>query len=245
MVSTKDEFTDYQLTDDQIRKVLHEPVAPYVVNVYNTLMHLVEGLVLAAIFYVITIQPHITPIIISNLIICLVVVISSWHGYITYNQYSVMRASILNTIIPIGFGVAQVALVLTISQPIYIFTLFLIPCFVIIIIQYWENINKHNKPIAFKIWKAHFKDIGSQFAKDFFDELRRYEKESVSKIYYLTLFLVILTLFNYFFPLNLEIKSYISFIILLSIFIIGMSFADLNRFLKKSEKLRKYGSEEW
>jgi len=76
-----------------------------------------------------------------------------------------MRASILNTIIPIGFGLAQVALVLTISQPIYIFTLFLIPCFVIIIIQYWENINKHNKPIAFKIWKAHFKDIGPQFAK--------------------------------------------------------------------------------
>jgi len=45
VANTEDELTDYQLTDDQIRKVLHEPVAPYVVNVYNTLMHLVEGLV--------------------------------------------------------------------------------------------------------------------------------------------------------------------------------------------------------
>ena len=63
MKSSEDELTDYQL-----KKVLHEPLAPYLASAYNTLTHLVQGLVLAAIFYV-SIQQQITPPIACNLLI--------------------------------------------------------------------------------------------------------------------------------------------------------------------------------
>jgi hypothetical protein len=75
--------SEYELTDEQLRKVLHEPVGPYVLEAYNTELHLVEGLVLAALFYVITIQPHITLPIVCNLIICVGFVITFWYGILT------------------------------------------------------------------------------------------------------------------------------------------------------------------
>jgi len=53
---SEDERSEDELTDYQLRKVLHEPVAPHLTHVYTTLTHLVQGLVLAAIFYVISIQ---------------------------------------------------------------------------------------------------------------------------------------------------------------------------------------------
>jgi len=52
--------SDDELSERHYRKVLHEPLAPYVVNTYNTLTHLVQSLVLAAIFYVLTTLPPIT-----------------------------------------------------------------------------------------------------------------------------------------------------------------------------------------
>ncbi len=75
------------LTDDQVRKIMHEPVGPYVVSAYTTIMHLVQGLVLAALFYAITLQPQITLIIIGKVIISIGIVITIWHNVLTNTQY--------------------------------------------------------------------------------------------------------------------------------------------------------------
>jgi hypothetical protein len=233
--------SEYELTDEQLRKVLHEPVGPYVLEAYNTELHLVEGLVLAALFYIITIQPHITLPIVCNLIICVGFVITFWYGILTNSQYgSAMRASVFNTIIPILFGVFQVMLALAVAQPVYIFTLLVIPIFLVAIVQFLDHINKHKNPQALKIWKGQYKEIGSQFAEDLFEEFRKFEKETMQKLVYLTIVLGILTLFNYYFPLNLTIKTYISFILIGILLIIGNYF-DLNRYFNNSEKLKKYG----
>ena len=85
--------------------------------------------------------------------------------------------------------------------------------------QYFDYIQKHNDPQALKIWKGHFKEIGSQFAQDLFEEFTRFEKETMIKLFYLTIILGMITLFNYFFPLNFEIKTYINFIVNRNIFI--------------------------
>lgn len=235
MKGSENEPTDYQL-----KLVLHEPLAPYLTHAYNTLMHLVQGLALAALFFVISIQEHFTLAIICNLIISLGVVITIWHNYITNNQYNVIRASSLNTLIPIVLGICQCALVLSIAQPIYIFTLLLIPVFIMVMLQLMDHINKHKNPVALKIWKEHYKDIGPQFAQDLFHEFKRYEKDELSKVFFLTISLVILTLFNYYFPLNLDIKTYISFVIV-GVFIVMAAYFDLNRFFNDSERLKKYG----
>ena len=233
--------SEYELTDEQLRKVLHEPVGPYVLEAYNTELHLVEGLVLAALFYIVTIQPHITLPIVCNLIICVGFVITFWYGILTNSQYgSAMRASVFNTIIPLLFGVFQVILALAVAQPIYIFTLLVIPIMLVSLYQFWDHVKKHSDPQALKVWKGHFKDIGSQFTEDLFGEFRSYEKEQMQRLIYLTISLFILSLFNVFFPLNLDIKTYISFIIIGTFLIIGNYF-DLNRYFNNSEKLQKYG----
>jgi hypothetical protein len=234
MKRSEDELTDYKL-------VLHEPVAPYVVHSYNMLMHLVQGLVLAALFFVISEQEHFTLPLLCNLIICLGIMVSLWYNFLTNNQYgSAMRASVLNTLIPILLGVFQVGLALAITQSIYLFTLLMVPIFITVMIQLVDHINKHKNPQSLEIWKEHYKELGSQFAQDLFGELKRYEKDQLHKVFKLTISLGILTLFNYFFPLSLEIKTYISFIIV-GIFIVLSVYFDLNHFFNDSEKLKKYG----
>jgi len=233
--------SDDELSERHYRKVLHEPLAPYVVNTYNTLTHLVQSLVLAAIFYVLTTLPPITLLIVCNLIICLTLVIFVWYIYLTTSQYFVIRASPFNTIIPVTLGFTQVALALNIDQPIYIFTFFLIPVFIIFLGQIVDNILKDSKPMAFEIWSEHFRELGTQFAQDMFDEYRRYQKVGLRNGILGIILIGLLTLFNYFFPLNLTIKGYISFIAVILIFVFMMNNSDMNDHLNKSEKLKKYG----
>jgi hypothetical protein len=240
----RSEYEDFEdeLTVRHYRKVLHEPLAPYVTQTYNTLMHLVQGLVLAAIFYVISIHwGQLTPLIVLNLIICIGGLISLWYSYNTNTQYFIMRATILTTTIPIAMGISQVGLALSVASPIYIFTLFIIPPYILIIIQFWDNIKKHNDPLAWEMWKEHFRELGSKFTRDFFDEIKRYETEGIRRMSYLAILIGILTLFNYYFPLNLTIKGYISFIAIILIFIFMMNNSDMNDHLNRSEKLKKYG----
>ena len=242
MARSEDEDFEDELTERHYRKVLHEPLAPYVTQTYNTLMHLVQGLVLAAIFYVISIHwGQLTPLIVLNLIICIGGLISLWFSYNTNTQYFIMRATILTTAIPVVMGISQVGLALSVASPIYIFTFFIIPVYIVLVIQFWDNIRKHKEPIAWEMWKEHFRELGSKFALDFFDEIRRYEIENIRLMSYLVTFLGILTLFNYYFPLNLTIKGYISFITIMTIFAFTMNRTMMSNYLNRSEKLKKYG----
>ena len=157
MARSEDEDFEDELTERHYRKVLHEPLAPYVTQTYNTLMHLVQGLVLAAIFYVISIHwGQLTLLIVCNLIICVGGLISLWYSYNTNTQYFIMQATILTTTIPVAMGISQVGLALSVASPIYIFTLFIIPPYILIIIQFWDNIKKHNDPIAWECGKNTF-----------------------------------------------------------------------------------------
>ena len=236
-----DEGLTDELTGDQLRKLMHEPVGPYVIEAYTTVMHLVQGLVLAALFYVITIQPQITPIIVFKVAICVGIVITIWHSVLTNTQYgSTIRGSIYNTVLPIFWGVFQLILAFSFDFPLYIFLLLMIPIFVIAILHTWDHVIKNRRPQAFKIWKAHFKGFNPQFVQDLFDEFTRFEKDTVVKILYFTIALGVLTAFNYFITWNLEIQTYISLTII-GIFIIMATYSDLNRFFNNSEKLKKYG----
>lgn len=231
------------LTDIQLRKVLHEPVGPYVVSAYTTVMHLVQAFVLAALFYMITIQSSINPIIILKIAISVGIVIGIWHHVLTNTQYgSALRASIYNTLFPVAWGFFQILLIFAVNHPIYIFTLLTIPIFAVSVIHEWDHIKKHKKPQAFKIWKGHFKEFDPQFVKDLFDVFTGYEKDQLTKVSYFLTVLAVLTVFNYFISWNLEIQTYISLIIV-GIFIIMAIYFDLNRFLNNSEKLQKYGYE--
>jgi D-ribose pyranose/furanose isomerase RbsD len=241
MARTEDELSENELTKRQYKKVLHEPMAPYLASVYNILTHLIQGLVLAALFFVMSIQTQITPLVLSNLIISFGFVVVIWHTFINHNQYIVMRISVIDTLLPIILAICQVTLALAINQPIYIHTLLIFPIIIMLEIIALNAYIKNKDPMALEIFKEHFKDLGTQFAQDFYDEFRNFEEITIKRNM-ITLFIIlsILTIFNYFAPLNLTIKTYISTIVV-GIIIILIGYYDLNRYFNNSKKLKKYG----
>jgi len=232
--------SENELEDYELKNVLHKPLAPYVASMNGILIHLVQGLVLAALFYVISIQEHWTPLLLGSLIISFGLVIGIWYNYITNNQYHVMRITIMDVIIPIVLAVFQCALALAINQPIYVFTLLVITINIMIEFIYLNSYIKNKDSLALGIFKEHYKKLEFQFAQNVYDEFIRFHIVSMKSVFLFIIILGILTLFDYYFPLNLEIKSYISFIII-GIFLIMGVYYDLNRFFNNSEKLKKYG----
>jgi hypothetical protein len=233
--------SEVDLKDEQLEIVLHEPVAPYLSSTLNIINHLIHGLVLAAIFYVITIYwGQLTLPIVCNLIYCIGFVIVNWHSNMIYQQYIVARVSIFETILPIIAGIFLCVLALSVAQPIYIFTLLIIPIKITIVLMLWNQNRKNKDPIAFKIWKEHYKKLGSEFAQDMFDEFRKVGETGLRVTFFIIICISILTLFNYFVPIDSAIKTYISFIILVT-FLILISYFDLNHAFNNSEKLKKYG----
>jgi hypothetical protein len=229
------------LKDDQLKKVLHEPIAPYLSSTYNILNHLVEGLVLAAILYVISIHwGQLTLPIVLNIIYCVGLVFVIWYSNIIYQQYVVARASAFEIIIPIIIGIFQCVLALAVALPIYIFTLLVIPIKASLLFLIWNQNRKNKDPLAVKIWIEHYKALGSQFAQDMFYEFTKYGNSQQRLMVPIIIIIGILTIFNYFFPLDSAIKTYISFIILIT-FLILSTYFDLNHFFNHSEKLKKYG----
>ncbi|MBM4241984.1 MAG: hypothetical protein FJ150_10055 [Euryarchaeota archaeon] len=226
--------------DRQLKKVLHEPMALYLTLTYNTLVSLVQGFVLGAIFYIISIQQNIDILIICNMVICFLMAVFVWHNYIVHNQFIVIRASIFDTLIPITLGITQSLLALAIPKPIYIFTFILIFVVVILIFSLLNVFIKNNDPAALEVFKEHLKEQGPEFAEDLYEEIRNFEKQSMSNAGYIVIFFSILTAFNYFMPLSMEIKTYISTIVT-GFLIIQMYRYDLNYYLNRSKKLEKYG----
>jgi hypothetical protein len=224
----------------QLKKVLHEPMALYLTLTYNTLISLVQGFVLGAIFYVITIQQNIDTLIICNLAISFLFAVFVWHSYIIHNQFIVIRASITDTLIPIGLGISQSLLALSIPKLIYIFTFVLIFVIIMLIFSLLNVFIKNKDPVALEVFKEHLKEQGPDFAEDLYEEIRNFEKQSIRNSSYIVVWFSILTAFNYFIPINMEIKAYISTIVI-GFFILVMCRYDLNHYLNRSKKLEKYG----
>lgn len=233
--------SEINLYEQQWKKVLHEPIAPYLTSSYNIQNNLVEGLVLAVTFMV-TFQywGQMNLPILLKIFYCIGFVIVMWHNSLLYQQYIVTRISFFEKIIPIMIGVFQCFLALSVAQPIYIFTLIIIPLKSLLVINLFVLYRKHKNPISFEIWKEHYRTLGSDFAQDMYDEYVKSLRSTVRQVFIVIILISILTLFNYFAPLDSAIKTYISFIILV-IFLIMSTYFDLNYSFNNSEKLKKYG----
>ena len=224
-----------------LTKVLHEPLAPYLANVYNNLTHLIQGLVLAAIFYVISIQESITFPVALNIIISFGFVIVIWHSFIMHNQYIAIRASIFDTLLPIVLAVFQCILALAVTQPIYIHTFLIFPIMIMLEFIMLNAYIKNKNQLALKVFEEHFKELGSAFAKEFYIEFRNFEKLTIkNRMRLVFIILIFLNIFNFYFPFTLDLKTYFNFIVV-GIIIILMGYFDVNRFFNKSKKLGKYG----
>lgn len=106
----------------KLKKVLHEPVAPYFANMYNTLISIVQGVALGSLFCIISSQKDLNRLIVCKSIITLLVMCTIWHRYVTHTQYIAWRLGIFDTLIPILFAMLQFLLVLAIPISIFYFS---------------------------------------------------------------------------------------------------------------------------
>jgi len=122
-------------TQLNLKTVLHEPITPYSTNAYNTLISVIQGIALAALFYIINesivkLKPasfdisFVCRIVLAFLLICLI-----WHRYIVHDQYIAWRLTVFDTIIPMVFALLQIFLILSIPKSPFLFPLCLASLF--------------------------------------------------------------------------------------------------------------------
>ena len=225
----------------QLKKVLHEPIAPYLASTYTTVTHLTQGVVLGALFYIISIQEHLDILIAFKVFPVFLTICVIWHSYLLYIQYTAWRAGICDTVIPIVFAIFQSLLILTIPSTSFIFAL----CFTFIpIIGFFAYLNvfvKSGAPHIIELFKEHFKEQGSEFAESLYLEVRGFSKDAMVAMSITAAVWGILAALNYYIQaLSEEIKTYLFTIVSSSILMLLLRY-DLRYKLNKSEKLKAYG----
>lgn len=225
----------------QLKKILHEPIAPYLADTYNVVIHLVHGVVLGALFYIISIQENFDILIAFKVFVVFLLVCLIWHSYLVHNLYGAWRIGIFDTIIPLVFALSQCLLVLAIPKNIFIFSLFFTIIPIIGFFAYLNAFIRLGEPEAIELYKEHFKDQGTEFAESLYLELRSFDKGAMVSMVIIAAVLGVITALSYYIQaLSEEIKTYIVIIIILLLFIL-LSRYDLKYKLNKSEKLKKYG----
>ncbi len=217
----------------ELKKVLHEPVAPYFANTYNTLISVVQGLALGALLY--TVKSEFNLLIVPKSIVTFGVICVIWHRYVINIQYLAWSLSFFDTLIPMCFALGQFWLILTIPKTAFDFSLAII-CLSILGFFAYLNATLRLKGTELKeLLDEHFMD--KTFSKHFFRELYSFEKGAMVFMIVMFIVSVILTAVNHFInSFSEEVKTYVITVVL-GLMILIMIRYDLRH---KLEKLKKY-----
>lgn len=225
------------------RQVLYEPIAPYFANTYNTLVSVVQGVALAALFYIFS-KEEFNPLIISKCIVAFGVICIIWHRFVVHTQYIAWRLTSIDTLIPMSFAMIQFGLILTIPKTILIFSLVITFIFILGLGAY---LNATRQKLGLKeLLEEHFMDINNggfkneEFAEDLFQELISFNKSARNLMGAFAIFCFIITLAIYFLEtICEEVKTYVA-TALFGIMILILGVYDLRNKFNKSERLKKY-----
>ncbi|MGZ4905946.1 MAG: hypothetical protein ACXV5H_11120 [Halobacteriota archaeon] len=224
----------------QIKQVLHEPISPYVTDSFNTATHLIQGVNLAALFYVISIQTKFDLLVAGKILVLFLMIGLIWYSYLTQNQFVGWRPRKRDTIIPISFALTQCLLAVSIHQPIYVFAFFFTLILVVGFLGFANPYSGNAKPDAALLFKEHFKAQGAKFAEDFRLEIINIDKRLMTSMISFVAFFGIITALLYLFQSVDEVASY-AFVALCGVFIVTLFHFDFMYFLNHSETMKKYG----
>jgi hypothetical protein len=223
----------------QIRKVLHEPVSPYLAETYNMIIHLIQGVVLASLF-VVLIENELTARLLFKIIPVFFLAVVIWHSYFVHDQYIAQRARLFDTLAPIMLGVSQGLVVWSIPRSISEYALFFAIVPLLGIVAYMAPLTAYRNPATLELFKEHFREQGKEFAVVLHSELKRFDKHSVVMMAIISFALGVVATFIYYVNLSEDHKTYLATILIVLILTPILRF-DMRRFLNRSERLRKYG----
>lgn len=222
-----------------VKKVLHEPVSPYLTNTYNMIVTLVQGAVLATLFMILIENPLTLVIFFKTLPIFLLVCLI-WHSYLVHDQYIAQRARLIDTLAPLALGLFQCLLILSISKSTieYAVSFSIVPF--VGIFAYIAPYTAYNDPGTRELYKEHFKEQGEDFAVTLHSECKRFDKFAVITMVFVFFVFSTITTFIYYINLSEDLKTYIA-TISFTLIIILLLYYDMKYFLNHSKKLQKFG----
>jgi hypothetical protein len=242
-VEVKQTDDDSQQDKCQVKSVLHEPVSPYTASSFNTVTQFAQGVSLAALFYVISTQAELNLLIVLKILILFLLISFVWYSFVTGNQFAGWRPRAQDTIGPILLAVTEWLLILSIRQPIYVFSFFFT---LMLVLGFFAALNPYTgnqTSYAIKLFEEHYSDQCEGFAQDFRLELIRfYESFMRASIALAIVFSVITALLYATHPANELVKSYLVVGLIGSIGIAMLHF-DLRYWVNHSKKLKTYGFE--
>lgn len=234
-----------------LKRLLFEPVAPYYADAYNTLSSIVQGLALgvygyevAKLFFEVP-SPFADPklsmtAVVCKLMIAFLSICVLWHRYITHDQFYAWRLGVLDTIIPIVFGLLEILLILTIAKAFVYFASIFACLSTWGIVAYINTIHRHNDPPADPnariLYREHFASLGEGFADAFFYEIARFERRAQRQLIITAVALWSVVLFMKFSSIPGAILDSV-FIAMALIVLVYMLIFDLWRQLEHSPRL--------
>lgn len=183
----------------EYKTILHEPIAPYYSGSYSTLISVVNGLALGAIFFVIAEKEILTTngnVDFLNAWQCFIafgVICTLWHSYIGHIQYLAWPIGFFDTLIPMTFSASIALLALSIGNIKYftlVFTLIIFCGF----IAFWNANNKISHKTTAKVYKEHFQGASDNFSDCILQHIKKREVKSRNLYFVISIYFYYLTL---------------------------------------------------
>jgi hypothetical protein len=170
---------------------MHEPVCRYDADVYNHLCTVIQALPLAVLFWVFVEKgvydeigdafvnrSHPFPFIeVAKMVIVISSVCLIWHRYVVDSRFIAWRLSILDTLIPFGFAIAQSLLALSVYGSTLLFAIWISVLAALGVAAYWQLRSKFQGKHALALYRNHFGEPqGSKIYNDvdkYFADWRR------------------------------------------------------------------------
>lgn len=230
---------------DKMKHVLYNPISPYFIGIYSTLISIVQGIAIGGLFFILSeAYPEIGMItfaVFLKILICLLVVCLIWHRYVTHFQFLAWQLTIMDAIIPFGFAILQSFMVVSIKEDLVYFSLSLTLIFIWGLAAYLNVFLGHFTDKAFKVFKSHYKAIDDNFADILFYEIHSSNKQFLIQMVVTVFLYAIFTMYLYYFSStgennNTYLLTFISAIVFLYLYIF-----DLPKMLRSSSTLASFG----
>jgi hypothetical protein len=146
-------------TPRSVKAAIHEPVAPYFVTIYGTLISIVQSLVLGFLLFSVFKSEDI--VVGQNLLKAFVVFVLIgliWHRYITYIQYLGYPLGPFDTMIPLIFAVIQFVIIWSLDKPVGIFAIAMTCAPIWGILAYTNVCIRSRDPNVRALFYQHFAD---------------------------------------------------------------------------------------
>jgi len=224
---------------------LHNPIAPYFSSAYVTIISVVCGIALAAVFYMAVEQQVVQkdryhPVIIWEFVISIMTTAVIWHEYIKIIQYKAWPINLYDTLIPIIFSVLIVILSVNVEDVRMFCLIFALLCLTGGV-SYKNSLRQLLKESSIDTYQSHYDGYGDNFYKCVFGGLSKYIANRNNTFLHVGVSFFVASLVEFLFA-KPHYNGLDAYILCLSMTSISLYFFvyDLNTELKKIKCLSEY-----